>query len=53
LSGNEKLRELGMAFMKLDMISRKLTDKIESLLVIFKFVPGETDQKLDVAPFRN
>ena len=51
LPGNEKLGELGVALMKLDIIGRELADKLNRLLVVFVFVSRQPDEQFDIPRF--
>ena len=48
LAGDEEFGELGMAFVKFDIVSGQFANKLERFLVVFVFVSSETDQQFDI-----
>src|SRR6266576_4986217 len=49
LAGDEKFGELRMPLVKLNVVGRNSTNKIESFFIVLEFMSGETDQQFDIA----
>ncbi len=51
LPGNEKLGELRVALVKLDIVCGQLAEKLNRFLVVFVFMSRQPDEQFDIPRF--